>query len=187
MCTSGLRRHMAGLTLVELVFFIVIVGVAVAGILSVINITTRYSADPQLRKQALSIAGALLEEVEAMPFTACDPDSYDPATQACAPGGLEAMGPEAGEIRGSLTTPFDNVNDYNNFSLAGGGSDIGGLVTVPAGYSAAVTVAQDALFGPGGAPLPAADALRITVTVVYNNGNNSITLEGYRTRYEPNP
>ena len=180
-------RTQQGLTMIELVIFIVIVSVAVVGILAVLNLTTRHSADPLPRKQALAIAEALLEEVELMPFTDCDPDYYEPVGQTCAPGRNEAMGPETGEVRGSLATPFDNVNDYNGFTLAGGGSDIGGMVAVPAGYSATVAVVQDATFGPGGSPLPAADALRITVTVTYNNGSDSITLTGYRTRYEPKP
>jgi MSHA pilin protein MshD len=153
--------------------------------LAALNLATQHSADPLPRKQALAIAEALLEEVALMPFTDCDPDSYEPVAKTCTQG--ETMGPETGEARGSLTTPFDNVNDYNNFNLAGGGSDIGGMVTVPAGYSATVAVAQDAAFGPAGSPLPAADALRIAVTVAYNNGNDSLTLAGYRTRYEPNP
>lgn len=187
MPASFTRRHITGLSLIELVIFIVIVSVAVVGILAALNLAAQHSADPLPRKQALAIAEALLEEVALMPFTDCDPDFYDPVAKTCAPGGTETMGPETGEVRGSLTTPFDNVNDYNNFSLAGGGSDIGGMVSVPAGYSAAVAVAQDAAFGPAGSPLPAADALRITVTVTYNNGSDSLTLAGYRTRYEPKP
>lgn len=183
---SGLKQ--AGASLVELVVFIVIVSVALAGVLLVFNLTTSHSADPLIRKQALAIAEALLEEVELMPFTDCDPDSYDPVTRICA-GGTETMGPETGETRGSLTTAFDNVNDYDGFPLAGGGHDIGNSagVTVPTGYSAIVAVAQDAAFGPAGSPVPVADALRITVTVAYNNGNDSVTLEAYRIRYEPNP
>jgi MSHA pilin protein MshD len=49
-------RSQAGLSLIELVMFIVIVGVAVAGVLSVMNVTTRHSADPMIRKQAQAIA-----------------------------------------------------------------------------------------------------------------------------------
>ena len=57
-------RRQAGLSLIELVMFIVIVGVAVAGVLSVMNVTTRHSADPMIRKQAQAIAESLLEEIE---------------------------------------------------------------------------------------------------------------------------
>lgn len=61
-----------GLSLVELIVFIVIVSAAVAGIIGVISITTQSSADPVIRKQALAIAEAFLEEVQLQPFTLCD-------------------------------------------------------------------------------------------------------------------
>src|SRR4030065_640507 len=66
-----------GISLIELIMFIVIVSVALAGILLVMNVTTKSSADPLVHKQALAVAESLLEEVELMPFTFCDPD--DPA------------------------------------------------------------------------------------------------------------
>ena len=60
--------------------FIVIVSAAVAGIIGVIDVTTRSSADPMIHKQALAIAEAVLEEVQLQPFTYCDPD--DPGAAA---------------------------------------------------------------------------------------------------------
>ncbi len=53
-----------GISLIELIMFIVIVSVGIAGILSVMNVTTKASADPLLRKQALAIAESLLEEID---------------------------------------------------------------------------------------------------------------------------
>ncbi|MDP1658712.1 MAG: prepilin-type N-terminal cleavage/methylation domain-containing protein [Methylotenera sp.] len=49
-------KHQLGVTLVELVVFIVIVSVALVGVLKVLEITNKGSADPLLRKQAHSIA-----------------------------------------------------------------------------------------------------------------------------------
>jgi type II secretory pathway pseudopilin PulG len=83
------RRKSRGLSLVELVMFIVIVGVAVAGIISVIGMTTGSSADPMIRKQALSIAEAMLEEVRLQPFTICDADEI---TGGAAPSGSVTIG-----------------------------------------------------------------------------------------------
>ena len=174
MCING-SHHQRGLTLIELIVFIVIVGVALAGILTVFNVTTRSSTDPMIRKQMLAIAEAVLEEVQLQPFTLCDPDDPNAASGVgCTT--LEAIGPEAGETRGSATTPFDNVNDYNG--LAGITTSITGGA-MPSGYSAAVSVAQDALNG-----IAATDSLRITVTVTH--GTDSLALEGYRTRHSPN-
>ena len=179
MCTD---RRQRGITLIELIVFIVIVSVGLAGILSVLNLTTRHSADPMIRKQMLAIAEGLMDEVAAQPFTWCDPDDPAAATAmnvaACATP--EAIGTEGGETRGGAVTPFDNVNDYNG--LAGITTGITGTA-MPPGYSAAIAVAQDAL-GPGGAVVPAAAALRMTVTVSF--GNENLVVEGYRTRYAPN-
>ncbi len=180
MCTEPTfkRRSQSGLTLIELVISIIIISVAIAGVLGVMNLTARKSADPQLRKQAIAVAEALLEEVELMPFTDCDPDGYNAVTAACSQP--EALGPEPGETRGSATLPFDNVNDYNGFVLNNGDSDLNnsGTVTVPVGYSAKVVVTPESALGAG-------NALLISVTV--NFYGDSITLEGYRTKYAPTP
>src|SRR3989454_11345867 len=78
------RRHRPraehGISLVELIVFIVIVGIAVAGVVGALSMATRASADPMIQKQALAIAEALLEEVQLQPFTYCDPDDPQAAT-----------------------------------------------------------------------------------------------------------
>ena len=190
---SKLRKS-AGLSLVELVMFIVIVGAAVAGIIGVIGITTRSSADPMIRKQALAVAEAVLEEVQLMPFTYCDPDDPQAATALSAAVGatgctaaasVENPGPEATppygpETRLSVTTPFDNVNDYNGFSMTGITDLTGAAVTGLGAYTATVSVASQAL-----GAIPASDSLLITVTVT-GPGNTIATLHGYRVRYAPN-
>lgn len=177
MCADHCQQGQRGLTLVELIMFIIIVGVALAGVLTVLNHTTRYSADPMVRKQALAIAEALLEEVVLQPFTWCDPDDANAPTATGYAGCTVAennLVAEAGEGRGATATPFDNVNDYNGLTtttnIAGGGS---------AAYVGTVTVAQSSLNG------IAADA-SLLITVSVTAGNETIQLQGYRTRYSPN-
>jgi MSHA pilin protein MshD len=169
-----------GLSLIELIIFIIIVGVGVAGILVVYGVTVKSSADPQVRKQMLAIAESLLEEVEFKPFTFCDPDDAN-ATTATGPGGcavaannqsLLPLAPQGGETRAT----FDNVSDYNGFSL-NPASDINGNTI--AGYAASVVVAQQQLE----ASVPLTETLRITVTVTH--GSDTLSLSGYRTRYAP--
>lgn len=176
----------AGLSLIELVVFIVIVGIAVAGVLSVMNVTTQHSADPMVRKQALAIAEALLEEVELQPFTYCDPDDTNAANATGAFVGangcattVEALGPEAGETR--YTSPqFDNVNDYSGFSMSPIVDITNSSITGLGAYTASVSITQaGATFS-----LPATDVLQIDVRVV--SGSTDITLTGYRFRYAPN-
>ena len=171
----------AGFSLIELVVFIVVVGVAVVGVLGAIDFAARTSPDPIVEKQSLAIAESLLQEVESMPFTYCDPD--DPAvstatsTADCATP--EAMGPEAGETRYSTTSPFDNVNDYNGFAMTGIRDINNNLISGLDGYSATVTITQ-AAFG----VVPAAEGLLISVTVT-GPGTISTTIAGYRARYAP--
>jgi len=187
-----LGTRQSGLTLIELVMFIVIVSVALTGIVGAFNLNTQHSADPMVQKQALAIAESLLEEIELMPFTYCDPDDANATTAADAAGcatTAEAMGPEAaqGETRYATATPFDNVNDYNGFTMNAGnggilditGAHVGGAGTLDA-YSVVVATTPTAL-----GAIAAADSLLITVTVT-GPGSTSVVLNGYRTRYAPN-
>ncbi len=187
MCTSRGR----GFTLVELVLSIAIMGIAVTGVLAAYDYAVRDSADPIVKKQALAIAESLLEEIQQMPFTYCDPD--DPAASTAASAAncatAEASGPETGETRYSATTPFDNVNDYAGFSM-NPIRDIGNnLIAGLDPYTASVTVAPTALSPvvvTATAPVVAAgESLLITVTV-NAPGNITVNVSGYRTRYAPN-
>jgi MSHA pilin protein MshD len=190
------RSNQRAFTLIELVLFIVIVSVALTGILLVMNIVNRNSADPQLRKQALSIAEALLEEVSLAKFTYCDPADANAET-AANPAGcadqtnrVEIAGPEAGNVR-----PFDNVNDYAGVGGYGVPNHIlltdanGQPINVTGTYDATVTITAvplgsgSTLISSDGTPA-GTNVLRITVNVNY--GNQNIQLDGYRTRYAPN-
>jgi MSHA pilin protein MshD len=199
--TGRYRFAQAGISLIELIMFIVIISVGLAGILSVMTVTTRASADPMLRKQAIAIAESLLEEIELQPFTFCDPDDPQAATATAAVVGapgvgctaantIEGFGAGALESRGSTTAPYDNVYDYSGTTsgtptnLLPSPPGIVGLDNVAiAGlndYSATVTITQEAV-----GPVPADASLRIDVQV--RSGNNvDVTLTGYRMRYAPN-
>lgn len=186
-------RRQRGLTLVELVVFIVIVGIAMAALFASINTFGRGSGDPLVRKQVLAIAESLLEEVELMPFTFCDPTDANAAVATnatlgaggCASlsedlsGTPTAIGPEPGQTRTSLGTPFNNVSDYNGYGPTSIVDVTGAPVTLQGPYNVSVAVSQVSLGG-----IPAADSLQITVTVNGPNGAQ-VVLEGYRTRYAP--
>ena len=180
-----------GVTLIELVIFIMLVSIAFAALLLAFNQFGGHSVDPLIRKQALAIAESLLDEVELMPFTICDPDDPAAATATVAanctsPGTEESpLKSETGESRGNAATPFDNVSDYNGpagtgFTLAGITDIQGSAIPGLSGYSATITVALDNLGGISGE-----NAVRITVTVTPPSGP-SVVLDGYRTRYAPN-
>ncbi len=192
----------AGISLIELVMFIVIIGVAVVGILSVMNITTKSSADPIVRKQALAVAESLLEEIELMPFTFCDPDDPNASltttiSSTFCTGGANGpndesklpLGPETaasvGGAEGRYAPPqFDNVSDYNGFLMSAGPNAIKDITNnTIAGldaYTASVTITQAGVTF----SLPPEDVLQIDVRV--QSGAADVTLTGYRFRYAPN-
>lgn len=162
------RSRQRGVTLVELVVAIVIISTAVTAVLGVLRLTAGRSADPLLSRQALAAAEALLQEAMSQPYTATDLD-----------GGANAIGPEAGEARGSATTPFDHVDDYHGLSMSGITNADGSAIAALAGYSASITVQAQALGG-----IAAAEGLLVTVTVTAPGGG-SLSLAGYRARVAP--
>lgn len=194
------KRQAVGLSLIEVVVFIVVLGVGFAGLLILYNQVTRASVDPLVRKQALAIAQSLLEEVELRPYTFCDPDDaqvYTASSATIGAGGcattVEAIGPEAGETR-YAEPRFDNVNDYDGFCMGPGTPVCGDALINTAthnpianlgNYRVDVAVAQIAANELG--PLvPATEALRITVVAKHIPTGMTVSLQGYRTRYAPN-
>lgn len=143
-----------GVTLIELIVAMVVITVALAGILSVINYTTRHSADPVLRHQAIAIAEAYMEEICLKSFA--DPDAD-------------------GEVSRDL---YDDVDDYNGLSDTGARDQNGNAITGLENYSVAVTVLSQN-YGPTGNQVP---GLRVAVTVTDPAGE-SLTLAGFRADY----
>jgi MSHA pilin protein MshD len=92
MCMSErTTSRQRGFTLIELIIFIVVVSVGLAGILVVMNTSVKSSADPMVRKQAIALAESILEEVLQKAYA--DPD-----------------GSNAGETG---RDNWDNVDDYD--------------------------------------------------------------------------
>lgn len=186
MCSRA-PRPQSGMSLIEVVVFIVVLGLALAGMMILFSQATRASVDPLVRKQTLAIASSLLEEIELRPFTLCDPDDpnvFIPGATCTTP---EVIGPNepAANAESRYVVPlFDNVNDYHGFSMADAnirgadGSTVGGLT----GYSVSVSVANaGADFG-----LAADAVLLITVTSAHSGTGTTVSLQGYRFRYAPN-
>lgn len=180
-----------GLSLVETVIFIVVLGIGIAGLAILYNQLTLASVDPLVRKQAVAIASSLMEEIQLQPFTFCDPDDALVFTETSSAGCSSAamresnlpLGPEAGESRYGATR-FDNVSDYDEFEMNGGIQDVtNNTITGLADYSARVDIINAGGDFPVG--IPADDALRITVTVT-GPANVRVVLQGYRLRYAPN-
>jgi MSHA pilin protein MshD len=153
----------AGVTLVELVVALVIMGVALAAVVAVYASTTRASVDPVIVQQMQAIADNMMEEVLLKPY---------------------APGPAPGAGAGGARVNFDDVRDYSGYGQAiqgirdAEGNAIPGLER----YTVLVTVTPTALTN-----IPNTDALQIVVRVSVNGSatNTSlpapIVLTGWRT------
>lgn len=150
------RHNQRGISLIELIMFIVIVGVALAGILLVMNVTTRYSADPVVHKQALAIAESLLEEIELQDFS------------------LTASG-------ATTRATFVNVMDYNGYTEPAGIVAPDAVATPIPGLGN-YKVTSTTVVGTALGAIPAASAVAITVTVQTPSGE-TLQSVGYRTAY----
>ena len=148
-----LRKHQRGVSLIEMVLAIVILGVGLAGVLLAFSTVTRGSADPVVAQQMLAIAEELLEEIQLKPYAAA-------ANAAPAPCARDT---------------YNDVLDYNGYATAGTVCMIDGTpIAALAGYSVRVQVQPAVLAGVGA-------ALRIGVTVT--RGAFSLTLNGWRADF----
>ncbi|MBC3875277.1 type IV pilus modification PilV family protein [Undibacterium flavidum] len=176
------RRHLwtkqKGVTLIELILFMLIVSIAVIGVTRIMNITSVASTDPLREKQALALAESMLEEIQLQAFTFCDPDDANAMTAYSAAdcaSEVQGLGKSAGETRGGVPR-FDNVGDYFGYGnpVPVPVVDIQGLPIAGLGnYSMSVFEVYEC----GGA------CIRIDVTVSVDDVR--VVLTGYRYRYAP--
>ncbi|MEO8332276.1 MAG: type II secretion system protein [Gallionella sp.] len=161
MFTSDRMTPQRGISLIELIMFIVIVSVALAGILLVMNQTTGRSADPLIRKQAIAAAYSLLEEIQLQDFTATAPAVPVAVTPA------------------NRATAYHIVGSYGGFATAGIFTVNNVAIPDLAGYTLAVAVIPEAAAWNG---IPPGNVVQINVTVTAPNGD-AITATGFRTAY----
>lgn len=195
-------RRQVGMSLIEVVVFIIVLGIGFTGMLVLYNQITKGSVDPMVRKQALALASSLLEEIELHAFTYCDPD--DPkvytataatAAECTAAAYVEGIGPNTLPLSTAETRyaapRFDNVNDYHGFEMgAGTGNPMLTIDSNPIVGLDDYRVAVGILNAGGDPSLPNVavpeDALRIIVVVEHLPTGLSVNLQGYRLRYAPN-
>ncbi len=150
-----MKTNQQGLTLIELIVVMIVISVALVGVMSVINYTTRHSADPVLRHQAIAIAEAYMEEIVLKDFT-------NPA----------------GGYSGTDRNQFDDVSDYHNVTDVGARNQNGQAITRLENYQVSITVTPEN-YGPAGNQV---GGLRIDIDVTDPSGQ-SLRLSSYRADY----
>lgn len=102
-CSSEL-----GVSLLELLFFIVVVGIASGALFRVYNYSVLHSVDPLIQVRALEIAQSKLDEILALKYDANTPSGGIPACGSTGVGALSCTNaPDAN---------MNDVDDYNGYS-----------------------------------------------------------------------
>lgn len=144
---------MGGMTLIELVIAMLILGVGLAGVMLAYSTVTRGASDPVVHKQLLAVAEALLEEIQLKPYA---------ATANAAPAGC-------------ARNTWNDLLDYHGYATTNQVCTLDGTpINTLTGYSVSVSVTAATLGG-------ISAARRIDVTV--RRGNERITLTGWRVDY----
>lgn len=178
-----------GFSLIEVIVFMTIVAVAAGGILSVFAKANKGSSEMLARRQAMTIAEAVLNEVVAAPFTWCDPadTKFLTATSTASCNSMPEVlpgAPEAGETRLGASK-FDNVNDFNAFAMGPGITDRAGTVVTGTGsYSVRVSTAAVAAAASWNG-MTSNDMAVVTVSVTSPLLGDAVALQGLRARYAP--
>jgi MSHA pilin protein MshD len=149
-------KQQQGISLVELIVCVVIMGIALAGLLSVMNLNTVYSVDPLVRQQAFVIAESLLEEIEAQDFL----------NAGCAEG-----------CQGEVTqrSRFDDVFDYQGIQST---ADVLTGIAALSRYTVNISVVHPVT---AWGDIPPAEVAQITVTV--SEAAQTFQVVGYRMHY----
>ena len=194
-------RRWFGFSLIETIIFILVVGIALAGIVSLFVQNTRSSADPFVRERAVAIAHTYMDEIMGKRFDENTPvgggcvetgsnscTAYcaalsdgvcvsskcrlQAATNCVARASVSGIATEEGS-----RSAFDDVDDYDGLNQVPTG--IGGAVGGYQEFNVQVNVSQPAASWHG---IDARDLRHIQVAVS-SPLNETIRLEAYRVNF----
>ena len=167
MSRRSLACRQRGLTLIELIMFIIVITVGLVGVLTVMNVTARSSADPVIRKQALAVAEAMMEEVLSKDYQNDPADAVNAsAVLGCTPNTATLCRPNTLLDRQN----YNDVDDFINWNQNGVFQVDGTAAPIVGNYVVHVGVFPWTLNGVAGK--------RVHVIVI--SGNETITLDSFR-------
>ncbi|MCP5172639.1 MAG: type II secretion system protein [Pseudomonadales bacterium] len=111
------RARQQGFSLIELVVFMVVVGLALSSTILVYNQSVINSVDPIIRVQMAELAQSQLDEVIARKYDENTPTGGIPACGSAETGApaCAGMGLEAGEVLSDQST-LDDVDDFDGYN-----------------------------------------------------------------------
>jgi len=169
------KTFQKGVTLIELIISITVIGIAVTGVLVVIITAARYSADPMTRQQATIVAQSYMEEILGRPFLDDDDNVCHPTVIT----GADYSRTNAINVcdYNGLYDTIDDPPDYRPRDITG--QLMAGLEQ----YRVDVIITDNATVNLGGLTGGASqEVLRVEVTVTTPD-NFPITLTAYKTNH----
>lgn len=167
------KQRSSGFTLVEMIIAITVISMGLAGVLVALNENIRTSADPMLRKQMLSIAEGVLEEILLKPYEIAGTAPVN---------GLANCNVVAGTlVPAAVRASFNDVRDYAGYSTQGICDMEGVAVDSLRGYDLRVTIDPAAVLSDGVTAVAGGQAIRVQVQLTH--GAETLSLVGWRTNY----
>lgn len=184
---SDTGRRQGGLTLIELIIAIVVIGIAAVALLQSLGVLVVANVDPMLRSQSRLLAEAMLNEVQSKAFfDSADDPTLDPAntpTSVC---------PTPETLINNDRNGWNNLCDYQGYDSGSDGPRLrdGTLMPGLSGYRVQVAVDASSAVSLGTGLTNLAGCIpqlvRIEVTVT-DPGGQSLSLSGYRASYFDDP
>lgn len=172
------RLKEQGVTLIELIIAIVVLGIAAVGILTALGRTTVLNVDPLLRAQSLALAQSFMDEVTSRPFypAETDPSFNDSET----PPTSDDICPDDDSF--SDRDEISYICGFDGYQETGISKPDGSTISDLSQYSVLIEVGSGDIDYAPFSDVPSNCILRIEVTVSGPADTNT-SLQAYRTSY----
>jgi MSHA pilin protein MshD len=134
---SSRRIHQRGVSLIELIVFMVVVGIAFSALMSVYVQSAINNADPLINSRLLEAAQSRLDEVIALKYAEETPTGGVPACTACSTN-VDGVN-DVDDFNGVTDSPYPNYDRVVAVTVDGDRKLVTVTVTAPGGQSVALS------------------------------------------------